>query len=99
MPARNKRHEGYPMTVGRMVKQRLASATVIVDLPRHNLSTVDDMIAGSSGSTRFPHGDEPRLRPVLAEGDVLQIGPDLEPGRLYKLYCPTLGKGDFDFLP
>jgi hypothetical protein len=44
--ARNMPHEGYPTTVGRMVKQRLASATVSAAFPGHNLSTVDDMMAG-----------------------------------------------------
>src|SRR5437879_6482419 len=39
-------------------------------------------------SSRPPHFHEPSLRPAFAEGEILQIGPDLEPGRLDTLHGP-----------
>lgn len=51
------------------------------------------------GSPRLPHHHEPSLRPTLAEVEVLQIGPDLVPGRLAGLDHPALGEGVLDLLP
>jgi hypothetical protein len=46
-----------------------------------------------------PHHHEPRLRPAVAEREVLQIGPDLEPRRHDTLHGPPLSKGDLNLLP
>src|SRR5262249_15138700 len=43
-------------------------------------------------SPRPPHHHEPRLRTAGAEADLVQIGPDLEPGRLDRLDHPTSSK-------
>ena len=49
-------------------------------------------------SPRPPHHHEPRLRSSFAEGEVLQIGPDLEPGRLDGFDVAALGEGIVQFL-
>src|SRR5207244_7446328 len=41
---------------------------------------------------------EPRLRPALAEGHVLQIGADLDPYRLDGLDVPALAEGGMQFV-
>ena len=53
---------------------------------------------GSSLIAPF-HPRKPRLRPALAEADVLQIGPDLEPCWLDGFDLPAIGERFFDLSP
>jgi hypothetical protein len=49
--------------------------------------------------TLLGHHHEPRLRAALAETGVLQIGPNLGPGRLDGLDLPAPGEGVLDLPP
>jgi hypothetical protein len=63
-----------------------ASAVSQVDLPQGDYSR------SKQTSPRPPHHHEPRLRPALAEADVLEVWPNLEPCRLDGLDLPALSE-------
>src|SRR5262249_55019002 len=53
---------------------------------------------GQETSSPPPDYRKPRLRPALAEAELLEVGPDLGPGRLDGLDAPALSEGVVQFL-
>src|SRR5207248_667035 len=72
---------------------RFFKAATAVPHPPAELPVSDGLARRARGSSSLPPDHcKPRLRPALAEGQVLQVGPDLVAGRLDGFDGPALGE-------